>query len=365
MLHLTLTPRTLRFRKPAATSRGALTVREILLVEARTPQRPGAVGLGEAGPIPGLSADDAQDWTARAATAVDRFNAAQLSLPGESEDPLLAASNLLAPLDELLCTLPSLRFGVETAVLDLIRGGQGRLFSSAFMNEGAPLRTHGLLWMDTAEGMLEQAASKVAAGFAVLKMKVGAAPLEQELALLATLRDRYPQVGLRLDANGAFSLGEAFDMLRAIAPFGVECVEQPIPPGRPDALEMLRDTPVAVGLDEEWIALSQPERLRLLERLAAAGGRQPVVILKPALLGGFGPATEMAAACRRLGLSCQVHSLLEAAPGHNAICQWAAWLAERFPESVNPVHGLGTGMLFANNLPSPIGLEGPALVWRG
>jgi len=50
-----------------------------------------------------------------------------------------------------------------------------------------------------------------------------------------------------------------------------------------------------------------------------------------------------------------INSMLESNIGLNAICQWTSAL------DTGRVHGLGTGQLFANNIPSPLRLNGPLL----
>ncbi len=53
MLRLSLLPYTLQFARPAATSRGPLTQRPILLLRAWDTGDPSVVGWGECGPIQG------------------------------------------------------------------------------------------------------------------------------------------------------------------------------------------------------------------------------------------------------------------------------------------------------------------------
>lgn len=365
MIRLQLEPRTFHFRKPAATSRGPLVERAVLLVHATDPTRPGRSGLGECGPIPDLSIDGGPDWQARCSALAVSINAAGLQLR-DAADPLQASNAALAPFEAALAAAPSFRFALESALCGLLAEPGGAIWPSTF-TQGAPLPTHGLLWMEDAPGLLEQAAAKVAAGFAVLKLKVGALPLEEELALLETLRARDPHVGLRLDANGAFLPEAAAALLERLAPLGVEFLEQPVAPrARAALLELAKESPVALAVDESLIALSQAERRELLRALAVEARVAPVAILKPGLLGGCGPARELADHCDELAVPWVVNSLLEAAPGHAAICQWTAWRLEQAHRALHyPVQALGTGGLFADNLPSPIALDGPALVWRG
>ena len=120
-------------------------------------------------------------------------------------------------------SLPSFAFGLETALRDLATGGRQHLWDTPFSRGEASLPTHGLIWMDTVDGLLRQIEAKIGAGFTVIKMKVGALPFAEELALLTEVRRAYPAgtIELRLDANGAFAPEEA--LRKAGTAGGVGC----------------------------------------------------------------------------------------------------------------------------------------------
>ena len=351
MLRLRLTPHTLHFKRPAPTSRGPLATRAIWLVHAVDTRRTQSIGLGECGPVQGLSIDDHADFAAHAQTLIHAINSAALEV-WPAEDWVTFLDSLLAPWDAQLARLPSLRFGVESALLDLHNGGPGVLFDSAFTRGAACLPTHGLIWMDTPEGLFAQVDAKVAAGFDVIKMKVGALPFGDELALLRTLRARFPNITLRLDANGAFAPSEALQRLEALAPLQVEFIEQPIRAGQLVHMAALcASSPIPIALDEELIGLASAGALNnLLAQVRPQG-----IVIKPTLLGGWRATADAVSACEKSSTAWWANSLLEASIGHDAICQWtAAYGGER-------LHGLGTGALFSNNFPSPVTLVGSQL----
>lgn len=332
-------PYMLQFKRPAATSRGALFVREAVFLRA---ERDGVVGWGECGVVPGLSRDGRADYVDAVAAVC-----AQINRGADPAEPDLSG-------------LPGVAFGLETAILDIASGGRQRLFDTPFSRGEAALPIHGLVWMDTPAGMLAQIERKIAQGCRVIKLKVGALPFDDELTLLAELRRRWPasQVELRLDANGAWTAAEALDRLRRLAEFGVVFLEQPIPPGRwQEMAELCAQSPIPLALDEELIAANDP--LALLEAV------QPQhIVLKPSLLGGLAACQRWIAAADRLDVGWWINSLLESNIGLNAIAQWTSSLDDR------RVHGLGTGQLFTNNLPSPLVLEecglrlAPAATWE-
>ncbi|MFZ2487853.1 MAG: o-succinylbenzoate synthase [Anaerolineae bacterium] len=325
-------PYTLHFKRAAATSRGLLHARQVIFIRAAQDDR---VGWGECGTVPGLSRDDRADYVEQVQQVCDQLNRG-------------AAWH-----DLDLRSWPSIAFGLETARLDVARGGRGTLFDTPFARGEAGLVTHGLLWMDTPTRLVQQAATKVAQGHRVLKLKVGALPLAEEISLLRTLRERWPadRIELRLDANGAWAVEDARRALHAFAPFGVAWLEQPIAAGQVDALAALcAESPIPLALDEELIHADDP--VALLAQV------QPQhIVLKPALLGGLGACERWIAAATARGIGWWINSLLESNIGLNAIAQWLSALPD------TRVHGMGTGQLFSNNVPPAFELRGEAL-WR-
>jgi O-succinylbenzoate synthase len=330
MLTLASLPYTLHFRRPAATSRGALRAREIVFLRAG---QDGVIGWGECGAVPGLSRDDRADYVNAVADVCAQVQ--------RGADP--------AALD--LSQLPSVAFGLETALLDLAGGGQQRLFDTPFSRGEAMLPLHGLIWMDTPAGMLDQIQRKISQGCRVIKLKVGARPFPEELAMLAELRRRWPagQIELRLDANGAWQPPEARECLLRLAALEVAFLEQPIRPGQPQEMAALcAASPIPIALDEELIAASDPQTL--LSTI-----RPQHLVLKPSLLGGLAACEAWIREARRRDIQWWINSLLESNIGLNAIAQWTSALDD------GRVHGLGTGQLFANNVPSPLRLDGCGL----
>lgn len=350
----------LHFKKPAATSRGALVDRDLWLIEARTSASSTVVGVGEAGIVPGLSVDDLPDLDARLQQLLAALNAAQLTLPDASGEPLGDVTMLLAPFRHLLAPLPALHFGIETALLQLLHGGGDILFPTPFTAGATTLATHGLIWMDTPSALLAQVQAKIDAGFTVIKMKVGAAPWQQEVALLTEIRSRFPQIELRLDANCALDEATVLQHLEELAPLQIAFLEEPIrfandARGRERAQELCAASPIPLALDETLLTVAATrDYAPLLDTV-----RPPHVILKPSLLGGLAQTLEIIAICDELGIAWWINSLLESAVGHSAICQLVAATGDA------RVHGLGTGSLFVDNFPSPIRLEGARLHWQG
>lgn len=328
-------PYRLDFKQPAGTSRGVLTskISWMLILEDDHQQQ----GLGECGPLAGLSFDDRPDFGTRLQRLCEQFNQGEW-----------------ATFEESLLFYPAMRFGFEMAMLDYKNGGTRLLFNTDFSLKAAPQAINGLVWMGSAAFMKEQIAHKLEQGFRCLKLKVGAIDFEAEIALLKALRSEFSvqDLELRVDANGAFAPADALIKLQQLAVFELHSIEQPIKAGQIAAMTQLcAASPLPIALDEELIGLtSQEEIAEVLTQISPQ-----YIILKPTLLGGFEASAAWIAAAETRGIRWWVTSALESNIGLNAIAQWTATLHNQLPQ------GLGTGQLYTNNFPSPLHMNMGAL----
>jgi L-alanine-DL-glutamate epimerase-like enolase superfamily enzyme len=260
-------------------------------------------------------------------------------------------------LDQDLPALPGIRFAMETAMKDLESGGSRLTWPSDFTLGLDGIPVNGLIWMGDRTFMQEQVKEKLRKGFRVLKLKVGAIDLEDELGILAGIRSEFGQddLEIRLDANGAWSPEEALMKINALARFGIHSLEQPIAQGQPEEMAgICRRADIPIALDEELIGVTEPsERRRLLETISPA-----YIILKPGLLGGFHECSEWIRMAGELGAGWWITSALESNVGLSAIAQWTYHLGVSIPQ------GLGTGQLYENNIPSPLRMKGDRLWYR-
>ncbi len=110
----------------------------------------------------------------------------------------------------------------------------------------------------------------VAAGFGILKIRVGLEPFARDLERVAAVRAAVGEgVRLAVDANQAWSVKEAIRRIRALEAFGLECVEQPV---AARDLTGMAEVAGAVGVpimaDESLLSL---EDAMTLVRLGGAG----------------------------------------------------------------------------------------------
>lgn len=325
----------LHFKQPAGTSRGVYTTRKIWLL---TVEHNGRTAIGECAPLPQLSCDDIPDYEA----VLRRFC-----------DIIEATGSI--PYDEMR-NYPSMLFGVETALAQLSRT-DGLLYDTPFSHgeEGIPI--NGLVWMGTHDEMLSRLKEKLALGFRCVKLKIGAIDFAKELDLIQHIRKHFSreEVELRVDANGGFTPDVALERLQELARYDIHSIEQPIMAHQwSEMAQLCQLSPLPIALDEELIGVnSTNEKIRLLDTI-----KPQYIILKPSLHGGVAGTREWIALANERGIGSWITSALESNIGLNAIAQLAA---DIYGPQITMPQGLGTGMLFTDNIPMPLEIRNDCL----
>jgi muconate cycloisomerase len=137
-------------------------------------------------------------------------------------------------------------------------------------------------------------------GFRHCKVKVGAAG-DNDVARLRTIRSWIgPRVDLRIDANEAWHVAELRDKLVLLTPFGISCVEQPVPHAEVGALADLRGyIGVPVMLDESLTSLADA-------KAAIAGRTCDLFNIRLSKCGGFLASLRLAAVAQAAGIGYQL-----------------------------------------------------------
>lgn len=322
----------LKFSRPILTSRGGMNVKNgyfVYLEEA------GKVGVGECSFIEGLSCDNLENYEEKL------------------EEIAAAPQSYIANLESLQSEFPSIRFGIETALLSL-KSSDDILFQSDFAFGKCGIPINGLVWMGKEDFLQQQIEEKLAAGFRCIKLKVGALDFSTELKLIEGIRKQFSakEIELRLDANGAFKAQDVFEKLKAFSAFEIHSIEQPVQPKQFNLMrEICASNIIPVALDEELIGVNaQKERAKVLDAILPT-----YIILKPSLLGGLQPCNEWISLAEKRAIKWWATSALESNIGLNAIAQWVAEKENLLPQ------GLGTGSLYQNNVPSKLEIRNGAL----
>lgn len=334
-------PRTLHFKQPAGTSRGVYTTRQSWFIEVSSDEKPGVKGVGECAPLPDLSCDARPEY----ATTLAQL-CRMIELTGNVNY-------------DMLRPYPSILFGIETALLDLERGGNGNLFDTPFTRGEEGISINGLVWMGNFDEMLARLEEKMKSGFHCVKLKIGAIDFNRELELVRHIRSAFSkdQIELRVDANGGFSFEDAPKRLEQLAKYDIHSIEQPIRQHQWARMaELCASSPIPIALDEELIGVNMTQMKQdLLDRI-----RPQYIILKPSLHGGMRGTREWIDLANARGIGSWITSALESNVGLNAVAQLAA---DIYGPDIRMPQGLGTGQLFTDNIPMNLEIKGDK-IWK-
>ncbi len=190
-------------------------------------------------------------------------------------------------------------------------------------------------------------------GCTTAKVKVGAV-LREDVDRVAAVRSALGPTGrVRIDANAAWSVDDALEALRALAPFDLEYAEQPC--ATVAELASLRVALARTGLDV-LVAADESVRKASDPLAVARAGAADLVVLKVAPLAGVARALQVAEEC---GLPVVVSSALDTSVGISAGVALAAALPE-LPYAC----GLATTSLMADDVADLLTVDGALPVRR-
>lgn len=310
-------------RNPWRSARGVFAHRAGWLVRLETVD--GLIGHGDCAPLPEAGTETPE-------SALEKLQGILPKLPGAMPDEILRL------LDASHALSPAARCALETAVLDLLAQQAGTPLAR-WLNPVASLAVSANAAIGGLDaGVSGHAAAAAAEGFSVLKLKVGLASPEIELALLRRLAEELPPgTLLRLDANGAWDMGGAERFVGELAGLPVESLEEPLAWPEIGRLRQLQQlVPFPLALDE---SLSQ---FGAEICLAEAAVRR--LVLKPMALGGARPAHALARKANQAGVECVVTTTVDSAVGVLAAAHLAAALGNGL------AHGLATSSWLLSNV---------------
>lgn len=209
--------------------------------------------------------------------------------------------------------LPSVQFGVESALLELL----------------SPLPPYKVavsaLLMGSPREIMQQAEQRLKEGYRSAKLKVGNLSFSEALAVIQALKDKF---FLRVDVNRAWSLQESLRFFEQFPLDAFEYVEEPFQ--NPKELASFTH-PLAV--DESFpdvLSLGELDRLPNLKAL----------IYKPTIQGGMAGCLPLHDWAKRKGVDLVLSSSFESDLGLGAIASMACRLGLKSPIGIGTYHYL-------------------------
>ncbi len=213
----------------------------------------GAVGYGEAAPLPGLHKETLEDAI---------FQLQQIKPPVISLDYL-----------DSICS--SARTALEMAMFDLRLQSQ-KAFDK-FRNLTLPV--NGLVMAQDAD-LFDAVDVLIAEGYISIKIKVGRLPLAKDIETIQRLKELVgTRATIRLDANRLWTLDESLEFCDQVTGDQIEYIEEPLADISQYPI-FFDSTDMPVAFDETLVELDDVDELDHLDKVKA-------FILKPSLLGGL------------------------------------------------------------------------------
>lgn len=277
--------------------------------------------FGEVAPLPGFSPEKLKQVLQVLLT--NKVHLEQALINGTTE----AFNNILHSIHNF----SSLSFGLDTLLADLNAQRAGKTLQTYLWGDKfQPPNVNAVVGLGA--DALKQATTAVEKSVYTLKIKVGA-DQELELNQISKIRNAFPDIKIRLDANQAWSTDEALHNLNLFAPFHIEYCEQPVSAGDIHSLKKVTDeSPIPIAADE---AVRSVDEARSLINQDACD----LLILKPALFGRFDDLI----VTKRLAASHSIEAVIttsfDSIIGRTATAVLASGLGSK-----KHAHGLATGV---------------------
>ena len=307
---------TLRLGEPLRTAYGDVRDRELLVLSLTGAD--GITGRGEAAPLEAYDGVALQDVRA----ALERYARVLRDGDGATGAELLDACRAEADLPQALAA-------VDLALWDRAGRREGKPVCALLAERPLPaVRVNATIGALDRAGAASAAAHAAQTGFSCVKLKVGSG---DDAGRVAAVRAACgPEVELRLDANGAWGIEEAVRTIEALAPAGLELVEEPV--HGVQAMRAVRErVAVRVSMDEtaaEPGALTAAVADAACLKISRCGGIS-ALLAQAALVRASGAEVYLASTLDGpLGIAAALHCAAALAPG--PACGLAT-LPERFP----------------------------------
>ena len=281
-------------RHPFTIARGTTTIQPTLIVEL---EQSGRFGYGEAADVPFYGATIGSTVAAleRVRAEIERY---RLSEPGAFWDSMREKlDDSPAALCALDCAAHDLWGKLEHAPVWKLWG----------LDPDRACPTDYTIGIDTVDVMVEK--MQEFPDWPVYKIKLGT---KDDLAMVRALREHTDAV-FRVDANCAWSAPQTIDNTSALQEYGVELIEQPLPPDDWRGMEQVRAaSPLPIIADESCRFEGD------VECCARVFHGINIKLLK---CGGLTPARRMIARAKQLGLKVMVGCFTESSVGISAAAQ--------------------------------------------
>ncbi|MCW3092404.1 MAG: dipeptide epimerase [Ferruginibacter sp.] len=237
-------------KEPFKISLGILTHAENVIVKINTEK--GITGYGECSPFMTINGESMDTC----------FIVAQYLAQVLKGKEALNIENCMQAMDGVIYANSSIKSAFDMALYDIAAQDAG-LPLYAFLNgkKDKKIITDYTVSIDGAQKMADDAVKIKAAGFQVIKVKLG--QYEKDLERIRMIREAVGmEIPLRIDANQGWDASNAVNILNALAPYNIQHCEEPIPRWNYMELAGIRQqSPIKIMADESCCDHHDAQRL--------------------------------------------------------------------------------------------------------
>ncbi len=281
-------------KEPFVISLGPIPNAENIVVVIRTDE--GITGFGECSPFMSINGESMDTCF-----MVGQYFARLL----KGKDAL-AIGDRIADMDRLIYGNSSIKSAFDMALYDIASQNAGEpLYRFLGGNNAKPIITDYTVSLGEPRQMAADAVKIRNEGYPAIKVKLGNHGAT-DVARIKAIREAVGNdIPLRIDANQGWDIEEAIDTLNALAPYGIEHCEEPIPRWAFMQLPRVRrESPIPIMSDESCGDEHDAERLIQL-------GACDYLNIKLGKSGGIFKALKMVKMAEAVGMHLQVGAFME------------------------------------------------------
>ena len=318
----------LPFLKPFVTGSGEFHHREGILI--RYSDNTSEV-ITEAAPLPGFSKESLYEVITAAKDQKESINTF-LSEPFSLEELKIFLKQIP--------NLPSLQFALSFLGIQVLsERTQQSLFDLFEVSKPSTILVNDVLPIQELDETIRHFKTSYDKGFRTFKIKSGF-PVDHLVKTLKALNETSKQDStFRIDANRSWPADQISDILKKLAGFNIEYIEEPQSSTDIQSLKhVIHKSAIPIALDE---SINNIDHLKnLLEILP-----ETVIIIKPSILGNIFDLFETLAHHRTHYNRIVVTTALESSIGRKSVASVASMIG-----ASNIAHGLNTGRFFETDL---------------
>ena len=227
----------------------------------------GVKGYGEISPLPGLHTETNTEALRQLQNTCTQLPSLYQIVTDLNNKQIFKFMNLY----------PSVRFGLESAIIDLIANQKG--ISPAHVlepqNNCRYIKVNGLITRE--DNFQNEIQYFLRTGYQTVKVKLGKKPVDFEIQKILLLHDLIDnRMKIRIDINQNWTVSQAEEFYKGINNLAIEYIEEPLQDAK-KLPELFKLTGMPLALDES---------IQQIEEFSEYFDWCTAIILKPAIIGG-------------------------------------------------------------------------------